>query len=328
MTSVRGVAGRRPVIADVAREAGVSPMTVSRVLNAFPGVADATRGRVEEAVERLGYRANHAARVLAGGRSRTLGVVAVETDQFGPSRMLFGVESAARVAGHQVSFVTMRPGDGLAVTIEHLRASHVDGVVVLAPVSHVVEAVTGLEGDLPLVVVGAEPSSSASTVRIDQEAGARLATRHLLDLGHATVHHVSGARGWVDAASRRRGWAAELRAAGARRPPPLPGDWTARGGYEAGRELAQDRAVTAIFAANDQTALGVLRALAEQGRRVPEDVSVVGFDDLPESEFFLPPLTTVRQDFAEVGRRAVEVVLGSEEQHVLVQPELTVRASG
>lgn len=320
-------AARRPVIFDVARRAGVSPMTVSRVLNGFPGVAATTRSRVEDAVEALGYRANNAARVLAGGRSRTIGVVAVETDQFGPARMLFGVESAARAAGHQVSFVTIRQGGGLAATIDHLRAAHVDGVVVLAPVASMVEAVQGIADDLPLVIVGAEPSTHDSTVRIDQEAGARLATRHLLGLGNATVHHVAGARGWVDADARRRGWAAELRAAGAPRPRPVPGNWTAASGYAAGARLARDPDVTAIFAANDQMALGLLRALTEFGRRVPGDVAVVGFDDLPESEFFLPPLTTVRQDFAEVGRRAVEVLLGSEERHVVVDPELVVRAS-
>jgi DNA-binding LacI/PurR family transcriptional regulator len=318
---------RRPVIADVAKRAGVSPMTVSRVLNAFPGVADDTRRRVEDAVVALGYRANHAARVLAGGRSRTLGVVAVETDQFGPSRMLFGVESAARAAGHQVNFVTIRPGDTLSTTIDHLRASHVDGVVVLAPVTRIVNAVPELELDLPLVVIAADPSPGVSSVRINQEAGARLATRHLLDLGHATVHHVSGGRGHVDAAARRRGWAAELRASGAPLPPAIAGDWTAESGYAAAVELARDRGVTAIFAANDQTALGVLRGLAESGRRVPDDVAVVGFDDLPEAAYFLPPLTTVRQDFAEVGRRAVDLVLGSEEQHVVVEPELIVRVS-
>jgi DNA-binding LacI/PurR family transcriptional regulator len=318
---------RRPVIVDVARHAGVSPMTVSRVLNGFPGVADGTRTRVEEAVHALGYRANHAARVLAGGRSRTIGVVAVETDQFGPSRMLFGVESAARGAGHQVSFVTIRPGDELAATIELLRATPVDGVVVLAPVAPVVEAVQVVEDDLPLVIVGAEPSTRASTVRIDQDAGARLATRHLLDLGHATVHHVAGARGWIDADARRRGWAAALRDAGARVPRVVHGDWTAASGYRAGLRLVEERDVTAVFAANDQTALGLLRALAEHGRRVPEDVAVVGFDDLPESAYFLPPLTTVRQDFAEVGRRAVEVLLGGEEQHVVVAPALVCRES-
>ena len=118
----------RPVMADVAARAGVSVMTVSRVLNGFPGVADGTRRRVEHAVAALGYHANTAARVLAGGRSRTLGVIAVETEQFGPSHILFGIEAAARAAGHLLSFVTLsRTGKEMASTLEHLRDSHVEG---------------------------------------------------------------------------------------------------------------------------------------------------------------------------------------------------------
>ena len=180
-------------MADVAGRAGVSVMTVSRVLNGFPGVAEDTRQRVEEAVAALGYRANPAARVLAGGRSRTLGVIAVETQQFGPSHMLYGIEAAARGAGHVLSFVTMAPGaDEIGATLDHLRAAHVEGVIVIAPMRPVIDAVADLDADLPLVVVGGDPSVRTSTVTIDQEAGARMATAHLLGLGHRTVHHVSG----------------------------------------------------------------------------------------------------------------------------------------
>ena len=244
-------------MADVAGRAGVSVMTVSRVLNGFPGVAEATRQRVEEAVAALGYRANPAARVLAGGRSRTLGVIAVETQQFGPSHMLYGIEAAARGAGHVLSFVTMAPGaDEIDATLDHLRAAHVEGVIVIAPVRPVIDAVVDLDADLPLVVVGGDPSVRTSTVTIDQEAGARMATGHLLGLGHRTVHHVSGPADWIDATERQRAWAETLQAHGA---PPgrfVEGDWTAQGGYAAGTQLAQDPTVTAVFAANDQTALG------------------------------------------------------------------------
>ncbi len=320
-------------MADVAGRAGVSVMTVSRVLNGFPGVAEATRQRVEEAVAALGYRANPAARVLAGGRSRTLGVIAVETQQFGPSHMLYGIEAAARGAGHVLSFVTMAPGaDEIDATLDHLRAAHVEGVIVIAPVRPVIEAVAGLDADLPLVVVGGDPSVRTSTVTIDQEAGARMATAHLLGLGHRTVHHVSGPADWIDATERQRAWAETL---AAHRAPPgrfVEGDWTAQGGYAAGTQLAQDPTVTAVFAANDQTALGILRALHEHGRSVPDDVSVVGYDDIPEAAYLVPPLTTVRQDLGEVGRRGVELLLamvdgGPAQRHVMVAPELVVRAS-
>jgi DNA-binding LacI/PurR family transcriptional regulator len=320
-------------MADVAGRAGVSVMTVSRVLNGFPGVAEDTRQRVEEAVAALGYRANPAARVLAGGRSRTLGVIAVETQQFGPSHMLYGIEAAARGAGHVLSFVTMAPGaDEISATLDHLRAAHVEGVIVIAPVRPVIDAVGDLDADLPLVVVGGDPSVRTSTVTIDQGAGARMATAHLLGLGHRTVHHVSGPADWIDATDRQRAWAETLEAHGA---PPgrfVEGDWTAQGGYAAGTQLAQDPTVTAVFAANDQTALGILRALHEHGRSVPDDVSVVGYDDIPEAAYLVPPLTTVRQDLGEVGRRGVELLLalvdgGPAQRHVMVAPELIVRAS-
>ena len=320
-------------MADVAARAGVSVMTVSRVLNGFPGVAPKTRRRVEQAVAQLGYQANTAARVLAGGRSRTVGVVAVETEQYGPSHMLFGIESAARAAGHLVSFVTIEPtGRDMTDTFARLRASHVDGVIVVAPVQPLVDAVVDLDVGVPLVVVGGDPGARTPTVTIDQEGGARLATRHLLGLGHPTVHHVRGPQSWIDAAARARGWAGALREAGATHQRPLVGDWGAAGGYAAGIRLARDGDVTAVFAANDQMALGVVRALCEEGRRVPTDVSVVGFDDTPESGYFVPSLTTIRQDFGAVGRACVELLLaladGLEvDPHVVVAAELVVRES-
>jgi len=325
--------GRPTVMADVAARAGVSVMTVSRVLNGFPGVAPATRRRVERAVSQLGYHANTAARVLAGGRSRALGVVAVETGQYGPSHMLFGIEAAARAAGHVLNFLTIEPtGRDLAGTFERLRAAHVDGVIVVAPVQPVVDAIVGIERERPLVVVGGDPDAGSPTVTIDQEAGARVATRHLLGLGHSTVHHVRGPRKWIDARARARGWADALREAGVSRPTPPVGDWSAAGGFTAGARLAADPAVTAVFSANDQMALGLVRALRDAGRRVPEDVSVVGFDDTPESGYFAPALTTIRQDFGEVGRACVDLLLslidGSEaERHVVVPSSLVVRDS-
>jgi DNA-binding LacI/PurR family transcriptional regulator len=323
----------RPVMADVAARAGVSVMTVSRVLNGFPGVADGTRRRVEHAVAALGYHANTAARVLAGGRSRTLGVIAVETEQFGPSHILFGIAAAARAAGHLLSFVTLsRTGKEIASTLEHLRSSHVEGIIVVAPVTPVIEAVSTIEKNVALVVVGGDPRSSAATVTIDQVEGARMATEHLLGLGHRTVHHVRGPRSWVDAAARVQGWTDALREGSVPRPSPLVGDWSAHGGHAAGVRLGQDPEVTAVFAANDQTALGIMRALHGAGRKVPGDISVVGFDDTPESGYFLPALTTIRQDFGEVGRRSVELVLSLMDgepaaRHVVVPAQLVVRES-
>jgi DNA-binding LacI/PurR family transcriptional regulator len=320
-------------MADVASRAGVSVMTVSRVLNGFPGVADPTRRRVEKAIAALGYQANTAARVLAGGRSRTIGVVAVESQHFGPAHVLFGIEAAAHAAGHLLTFVTLdSTGDGMGATLDRLRASHAEGVIVVAPVRGVLDALTRVHDGLPLVVVGGDTTLHAPTVAIDQRAGARRATEHLLELGHRSVHHVRGPGNWVDAAGRVRGWSDALRAAGVPRVEPLAGDWSAAGGYGAGRRLAQDPDVTAVFAANDQTAIGVLRAMHEAGRRVPDDVSVVGFDDIPEATYTVPALTTVRQDFGEVGRCCVDLLLaladGSDPtRHAVVAAELIARES-
>jgi DNA-binding LacI/PurR family transcriptional regulator len=316
-------------MADVAERAGVSIMTVSRVLNGFTGVAPETRQRVEAAIADLGYRANTAARILAGGRSRTLGLIAVEPEHYGPVQLLYGVEAAARSAGHGFGVITFDPkSEDLPAALENLRSAQVEGVVIEAPVEPVVEALRAVRPGVPAVVVGGDPALPMTTVAVDQAAGGRLATEHLLGLGHRSVHHVRGDAGWVDAELREQGWSAALEAAGATGRL-LRGDWTAAGGYEAGRELVADPEATAVFAANDQTALGVLRALHEADR---PDVSVVGFDDTPDSGYFVPPLTTVRQDLFEVARRAVELLLAEidepgEPRHVVVAPELVTRDS-
>jgi DNA-binding LacI/PurR family transcriptional regulator len=147
------------------------------------------------------------------------------------------------------------------------------------------------------VAVEAGPDESVPVVTVDQVAGAAAATRHLLELGHRTVWHVAGPADWLEARQRVDGWMAALEAAGAAPPPLVAGDWSASSGYEIGKRLASVRDVTAVFAANDQMALGILRAMHEAGRDVPRDLSVVGFDDIPEAQFFTPPLTTVHQDF-------------------------------
>jgi DNA-binding LacI/PurR family transcriptional regulator len=294
-------------MADVAERAGVSIMTVSRVLNRHPSVTAETRRRVERAIERLGYRPNSAARTLATGRSATIGVVSVETPHYGPTNTLFGIEGAARAGGLFVSFVAVRDVNEaqMRAAVEHLRATNVDGIVVVAPIRAALDAIDRVTVDVPIVVLKGATTDEDTTVAIDQAEGSRLATQYLLELGHRTVHHVRGPRGWPEADARADAWAAELRDHSIRAPKQLVGDWTPRSGYEAGQALAANTDVTAIFVANDQMALGVLLALHEAGRRVPDDVSVVGFDDIPEAAFFNPPLTTVRQDFDELGRRCV-----------------------
>lgn len=296
---------------DVARLAGVSHQTVSRVLNGNPRVRAETRERVLRAMAELSYRPNAMARGLASRRSRLLGVVSFDTILFGPASTLLGIERAARAAGYGVSIVTLERVDrqGVLAAVEALDGQGVDGVIIIAPQMSAAAALHNLPRGMIAVAVEAGQDSGLPSVSVDQVAGARLAVQHLLELGHRTVWHIAGPNDWLEARDRIEGWRRALEEAGAMVPPIISGDWSARSGYVAGSALANNREVTAVFVANDQMALGLLRALHERGVRVPEDISVVGFDDIPEAEFMLPPLTTIRQDFDEVGRRSMATLL-------------------
>ena len=336
MTSNGADHGRRvPVMADVARLAGVSHQTVSRVLNNASSVTPQTRRRVELAIDQLGYRRNTAARALVTRRSHMLGVISVDTSNYGPASTLFAIEEAARAQEYFVNFVSLRrvTSDTMRAAMRHLMAADVDGLVVIAPIVTAVEAVRGAVTDVPLVSVASRDDEAAiDRVGVNQAGGAAAATQHLLDLGHRTVHHVMGPVGWFDAEAREQGWRETLTAAGADAPQLLLGDWSPRSGYAAGRRLAAMPDVTAVFVANDQMALGVVRALHEAGLRVPEDVSLVGFDDIPESAYFRPPLTTVRQDFATLGRLCIDRLMSLIEHNdhtsaVTIDTTMVVRES-
>ncbi|GAB3715968.1 LacI family DNA-binding transcriptional regulator [Nocardiopsis oceani] len=302
---------RQPSMADVARLAGISHQTVSRVLNGHPNVRERTRLRVRAAIEELGYRPNWAARALATGKSQHIGVVAQNSTLFGPTSLLAAFELAAAAHGFVVSVRRVRVLDrgSIAQAVEHHREQRVAGIVVMAPTAAAGEALAEVPTDIPLVTVDGDPERSSPLVTVDQEAGARLATRHLLDAGHATVWHVAGPADWFDAAGRIGGWQQALETAGAEVPPVSPADWSAASGYRAGLLLARMSEVTAVFAANDHLALGILRAMSEQGRSVPGEVSVVGFDDVPEAPYYIPPLTTVRPDFDNVATEALNLLM-------------------
>jgi DNA-binding LacI/PurR family transcriptional regulator len=331
------VASRALVMSDVAARAGVSHQTVSRVINGHPNVAPQTRERVEQAIRELGYRPNTAARALVTGSTRTIGFVTVNMNQYGPAQTLVGLERAARAAGYSLSVTVLdeATADAMRDAVDRFVAQSVDAVLALATYDDAVEALHLVHTPLPLVTVQSGGAIEEPAVGVDQVAGARLATRHLLDLGHRTVHHVTGPADSQEARDRIQGWRAELAAAGAAEPVCAHGDWTPSSGYEAGRQLAARRRegeeITAVFLANDQMAMGLLAALHEEGLEAPRDVSVVGFDDLPEAPYLTPPLTTVRQDFAELGHRAVELVLarlaGQELHPQPVPPVLLVRSS-
>ncbi len=326
---------RRPaVMADVAQRAGVSYQTVSRVLNESPNVRGDTRKRVLAAIRELDYRPNSVARALVTGRSNTLGVVTFDTTLYGPASTLLGIEQAAHDAGYAVSISSLRSLERSSVlaAIEQLRAQGADGVAVIAPVRAGVDAMRHVRPDFPVVALQAAPNASIPVATVDQRAGAAAATRHLLSLGHKTVWHLAGPSEWKEAEERIEGWRAALAESGAPIPKLLRGDWTPRSGYELGKNLLEIPDLSAVFVANDQMALGLLRRLREAGREVPRELSIVGFDDIPEAAYFAPPLTTVRQDFAELGRRCLHVLLGRIEGkpvplRVVVPVELVVRDS-
>ncbi|GAA1824347.1 LacI family DNA-binding transcriptional regulator [Agromyces salentinus] len=296
-------------VRDVAALAGVSRQTVSRVLNEHPQIKESTRRRVMDAIAELEYTPNFAARALGTKRSRTIGVLASDSRHYGPSTSIAALEAAARAAGHWVStaYVDSEDLGSVSAGIAHLRGQAVDGIVVVAPHVHVLEALDGLRLDVPVVTLLAGGRDDRSPA-VDQVEGARIATRHLVGLGHTRIAHLAGPSDWLEASSRQHGFALELEAHGLAPVAVVGGDWSARSGYAAGEALMAD-APTAVFAANDQMALGLMRYLREQGAAVPEAVSVVGFDDIPDAEYFWPPLTTVRQDFDELARRAVAALL-------------------
>ncbi|MFE3850343.1 LacI family DNA-binding transcriptional regulator [Streptomyces griseorubiginosus] len=314
----RGTGSSAPRSEDVARLAGVSRKTVSRVLNHEPYVSEESRRRVMAAAEELGYRLNQAARALASGRTRSIGVVALATAGYGTASLLVGIEQAVRDAGYALRVVNTPDGDprSIAGALESLLEQGVDGIVVSVPV---VEGEVPLGVDVPVLFVGAPPAFSATrtlTVGVGAHQLARAATEHLLDLGHATVHHLAGPRRWYATKDRIEGWRAALADRGAHEPPVLNGDWSAASGYAAGLGLASDRLVTAVFAAGDEMAIGLIHGLRESGRRVPEDVSVVGFDGNPVFAYVSPPLTTVRQPFEAASSEGIRLLL-----HAIEKPD-------
>jgi len=320
---------------DVAKLAGVSHQTVSRVLHDSPHVRRGTRERVLAAIRKLDYRPNPVAQALVTGRSRSLGVVSFDTTLYGPASTLLGIEEAAHDRGYAVSIASLRSLNRASVVgaVQRLRDQGVDGVVVIAPQRAAVDALLHLPPEVPVVAVEAGPDDSVPVVAVDQIAGAAAATRHLLELGHRNVWHIAGPKDWLEAEQRIEGWRSALRAAAAAEPPLFRGDWSARSGYDVGEHLLAEAGVTAVFVANDQMALGLLRRLHEAGRETPGEISVVGFDDIPEAAYFTPPLTTVRQDFAEVGRSCLHLLLAQIDSRVrswtrvVVAPELVVRGS-
>jgi DNA-binding LacI/PurR family transcriptional regulator len=324
---------RRPSIRDVARLADVSHQTVSRVLNNHSSIRPETRDRVLAVMAQLQYQPNRAARALVTSRSQTLGILTSESAQYGPASSIAAIEAAARARGYWVSTANVDASDAQSIRagLTHLQAQSVEGLVVIAPQVRVSRVLDAQRLDIPYVTLQSTELDPGHALSVDQIAGARLATKHLINLGHRAIYHLAGPQDWIEAEARMRGFLEEMSACDVATTAPILGDWTADFGYYAGRELLLVRDFTAIFSANDQMALGLIHAIRDEGLDVPGDISVVGFDDIPEAAHFWPPLTTVRQDFAELGRRCVDVLLGpagtTDGVASSIMPELVIRSS-
>lgn len=324
---------RRPVMADVARLAGVSHQTVSRVINGAASIRPSTRERVQRAIADLGYHPNTAARALVTRRSKIIGIIGSNTALYGPASIQFSIQDNARAAGYFTSLVTLAAvtHDELRGALDYLSRQSVEAIVMIVTQQEALAVVRSEATTIPLIVVEGELSGRGLSVGVDQMEGARLATQHLVDLGHRDIVHVSGPLTWTEARARHAGYIEVMQAARLHVRADLEGDWSPACGYAIGRELVKRNDFSAVFVANDQMAIGILHAFSQAGIAVPDDVSLIGFDDVPEAAYLNPALTTVRQDFHAVGRRAIELLTsvldGASSATPLLAPELVVRDS-
>ena len=329
-----GERARVPSIRDVARLAGVSHQTVSRVLNDHPSIRPETKKRVQDAIGVLDYKPNLAARALVTSRTHTIGILSATIGEFGPTSSIASIEDAARDEGYSVTTLNL-PGttpEAIGDAIRQLSREQVSGIVALAPQVRVFNVLRGMAVGVPLVSLQTASGSDGFTLSADQVAGARAVTEHLIDLGHTDILHLAGPQDWIEAESRMRGYLEGLREADLPTFPPIRGDWTADFGHYAGLELARRRDFTAVFAANDLMAIGLMHGFRDAGIDVPRQVSVVGFDDIPVAAHVWPPLTTVHQDFPVLGARAVQMLLAEirgeqTPEFGPIEPQLRARSS-
>jgi DNA-binding LacI/PurR family transcriptional regulator len=331
---------------DVARLAGVSSKTVSRVVNDQGEISEATRQRVQAAIEQLGYRPNIMARNLVSGRSDTLAVMASGLEYYGPSHTLVGIEQQSYDLGYSLLLSLLpRPDDpNVNPVLDTFIARRVDGIIWAVP--EISDNRAWIKADWPkhlppIVFLSMEPQPELPVVAVDNHSGAAQATQHLLDQGRRRIGLISGPLTWWEARERYAGWRDTLQRAGLQVSPSLVvnGDWTAASGEQGMRRLLEQQPdIDAVFACNDQMALGALGVAHQSGRSVPQDLAIVGFDNIPESAYFWPPLTTVYQQLVDVGRIAVQVLHklvearrrsgdGVELATTVLKPELVIRAS-
>lgn len=325
---------RRPAtIYDVAQAAGVSHQTVSRFLKGYQGIRPETRARVVEALDRLGYRPNLSARSLRYGRSHRIAALTHDLSEVGPARVATGASVAAREAGYVLDLVSLDVRDPQAIerSLAELHENSLAGILALASTDEMVRAFETASVHVPFHL-HTEPDDSGTRLSALAGHGIPALVQHMASLGHRAFVHLSGPLHWSVSRNRARAFESAIAACGGRLVETLTGDWSPRSGFEAISRLRALPPASAILAANDQMALGAMLALKQRGIRVPEDMSVTGIDDIPEAAYVDPPLTTLRQDFAETGRNSVLALLAKIEDEPLREvawphPQLVVRAS-
>lgn len=326
-----------PTLNDVAKVLGLSHQTVSRVINHHPRVLPETRERVLQAINALGYKPNQAARFLANRRSTVIGLVTDDPGIYGPAHAILSLEQEARLHGYTLMIFGLRSLtiDEAKAGAEQLVAASAEGLLVDVPIEINKSELAAALGTIPFVTLDIDGGKFFPSFRVDHILGSRLATEHLVSLGHTGIAGLLGDGVYRSSKLRRKGWLAGLAAAGLEAGPALHTPWTPDGGYDAMKTLIKSsrKKFTAVFAANDLIALGALLALHEAGIDVPGEVSVVGFDNMPESRFFNPPLTTATSDFDVMARESLDILFarirgtpGAILRRVF-RPELVVRGS-
>jgi LacI family transcriptional regulator len=337
---------KKPTIYEVAKEAGVSRQTVSRVLNNRPDVSPETRKRIKEIIEKLDYQPSAIARSLSLKKTYTFGVVTAGLKYLGPSRTLSGITREADELGYGLLLKELASfsANNVSPLLQWFQSHHVDGIIWAAP--EIGDNRNWLkklpaEINIPIIFLTMETIDGISIVAIDNYSGGRMATEHLLSLGRKNIGHISGPLDWWEACERKRGWEDALSVTGIQPDDHMwvEGNWSSKNGKLAINELLNKYPeMDAVFVGNDQMALSVLQTAWEEGIKVPEDLAVIGFDGIPEAEFYFPPLSTIYQNQDEVGRTAVQELIRlvderlDDEQEIMprqitIQPELIVRQS-
>lgn len=321
---------------DVADLSGVSYQTVSRVINNHPYVSEDTRKKVQEAIDSLGYRPSKAAIKLRSKSSKTIAIILYGGWFYGPVQIALNVEMAAKTSGFDVILTNVTETEQqVTEALKHVKDWAVDGIALIIPAQGLpLNEIQKICGDIPVVHIDSRPGTTLASVILDDAGGTQQVVEHLITLGHTRFCEISGPLNWYSAQVRHRACVQIFHSYGIEPPVHVEGNWTAPGGYQATRRLIeQGQRFSAIIAANDSMAQGALYALHQSGLRVPEDVSVVGFDDIPEAAYFIPPLTTVRHNFIQLGTVGFEYLLQlmddpeTSAAQRLITPKLVLRSS-